>query len=378
MIPDAISHQWANCLNWAIIARINIVSKKKKSVKVGKDCKTKQLRWWRRHWKFLVTTAVALIASGWSIRFFTIKTTGGSTVCQIGGANTYIENLSSMSIENLDTNVVCNIFRGLLKNEISTVEHGDNNPMQFIAQILSGEYEKFDYANPTNQYAMALFYINGIGTKIDYEKAAKWMTLASEQNLNSAQHALAIMYDHGLGVNKDEVMATKLYIRSAENDYITAMHNVGVRYLLGQGVGRDYKKAFEYLDRAFQRGYIPSCGVLGDMYLKGDGVEKDELRGFVMIQAAADKFNSPLAQHLLARMYLDGEYVKQDVETGMSYMRKSADQGFPTAQYDLSQLYKEGRFVPKSDALSLVWLQRAEASVQDGILKCKVNISSGD
>ncbi len=120
MIPDAISHQCANCLNWAITARINIVSKKKKSVKVGKDCKTKQLRWWRRHWKFLVTTAVALIASGWSIHFFTIKTTGGSTVCQIGGANTYIENLSSMSIENLDTNVVCNIFHGLLDSVINS------------------------------------------------------------------------------------------------------------------------------------------------------------------------------------------------------------------------------------------------------------------
>ncbi len=351
------------------------MSKKKKSVKVGKDSKARQLPWWRRNLKFLITTAVALIASGWSIRFFTIKITGGSTVCQIGGANTYIENMSSMAIENLDTNVVYNIFHGLFKKEISKSEHGDDDPIQFITQVLSGEEERFDYANPTNQYGMALFYINGIGTRVDYEKAVKWMTLASEQNLNCAQHALAIMYDHGLGVNKDEVMATKLYIQAAENDYLAAMHNVGVRYLIGQGVGRDYQKAFEYLNRAYQRGFIPSCGVIGDMYLRGDGVEKDGLRGFIMIQVAADKFNSPLAQHLLARMYLDGEDVGQDVEKGMSYMRKAADQGYPTAQYDLSLLYKEGRFVSKSDALSLMWLQRAEASAQNRILKVDIHFS---
>lgn len=351
------------------------MSKKKNAVKARKDCKTRHLPWWRRNLKFLIATAATLIAGGWSIRFFTIKTTGGSTVCQIGGANTYIENLSSMSIENLDTNIVCNIFHGLFKKEILKTEHGDDNPVRLITQILSGEDERFDYANPTNQYGMALFYIKGIGTRIDYEKAAKWMTLASEQNLDSAQHALAIMYDHGLGVNKDETMAAKLYIQAADNGHVAAMHNIGVRYLIGQGIGRDYKKAFEYLDRAYQHGFIPSCGVLGDMYLKGDGVERDVMRGLVMIQVAADKFNSPLAQHLLARMYLDGEHVQQDVEIGMSYMRKSADQCYPTAQFDLSQLYKEGRFVPKNDALSLMWLQKAESSVKEGILKGEVNIS---
>ena len=111
------------------------------------------------------------------------------------------------------------------------------------------------------------------------------------------------------------------------------------------------------------------------MYVNGDGVKKDLLRGLVMLDVAADKFNSALAQHILARMYLDGTHVKKDIETGMSYMRKAAAQGYPTAQYDLAQIYQEGRFVPKQEAVALMWEKKAEESEKARILGGEINIS---
>ena len=59
----------------------------------------------------------------------------------------------------------------------------------------------------------------------------------------------------------------------------------------------------------------------------------------------------------------------------MSYMRKAADQGYPTAQYDLAQIYREGRFVPKQEAVALMWQKKAEESEKDSILGGEITIS---
>ena len=349
--------------------------KNKKRTCKGEVSPSKKLPWWRRNLKFISATIAGIVAGGLSIHVFTIKTTGGSSVLQIGGENTYIGQKSDMTVSMIDTNVVVNLLTSLINQNSSQTNYGANVTNSLVARMMSGDNGRFDLNNPTNQYGIALFYAKGIGTKVDYGNAAKWMTLSSNQGLPEAQFALAIMYNHGLGVSKDDGITIKLFKQAAEQGHLSAMHNLGVYYLWGHGVKRDCQKAFSYLNKAFEKGYIPSCGVLGFMYLNGDGVKKDVLRGLVMLGVAADKFNSELAQHILARMYLDGTHVKKDVETGMSYMRKAADQGYPTAQYDLAQIYREGRFVPKQEAVALMWQKKAEESEKDRILEGEITIS---
>lgn len=349
--------------------------KNKKLTCSGDTSSTGKQPWWRRNWKFIIATIAGLVAAGWSIHVFTIKTTGGPSVVQIGGANTYIGQKSDLTVSMIDTNIVENLVSSLIKRDVlKTISEG-NTTNSLVARIMSGDNGRFDLNNPTNQYGIALFYAKGVGTTKDYESAAKWMRLSSDQGFAAAQFALAIMYDQGLGVSKDASIAIKLLTQAAEQGYLSAMHNLGVYYLWGHGVKRDYPKAFSYLNEAFEKGYIPSGGVLGFMYVNGDGVKKDVLRGLVMLNVAADKFDSPLAQHILARMYLDGTHVEKDVETGLSYMRKAAAQGYPTAQYDLAQIYREGRFVPKQEAAALVWQKRADESEKASILGGKITIS---
>lgn len=349
--------------------------KNKKRTCSGDTSFTGKQPWWRRNLKFIIATIAGLVAGGWSIHVFTIKTTGGSSVLQIGRENTYIGQKSDMTVSTIDTNIVENLLSSLIKRDgLKTFSVG-NITNSLVARIMNGDNGRFDLNNPTNQYGIALLYAKGIGTKMDYESAAKWMTLASNQGLAPAQFALAIMYNHGLGVSKDEGVMIKLFRQAAEQGHLSAIHNLGVCYLWGWGVKRDCQKAFSYLNKSFEKGYIPSCGVLGFMYVNGDGVKKNVLRGLVMLDVAAEKFDSPLAQHILARMYLDGTHVKKDVEAGMSYMRKAAAQGYPTAQYDLSQIYREGRFVPKQESVALMWEKKAEESEKASILGGKINIS---
>ena len=349
--------------------------KNKKRICSGETSSTEKQSWWRRNLKFIIATIAGLVAGGWSIHVFTIKTTGGSSVLQIGGANTYIGQKSDLTVSMVDTNIVENVVSSLMKRDSLKTGCVGNVTNSFFARIMSGDNGRFDLNNPTNQYGIALFYAKGIGTKIDYESAAKWMTLSSTQGFAPAQFALAIMYNYGLGVSKDEGIMIKLFRQAAEQGHLSAIYNLGVCYLWGQGVKRDCQKAFSYLNKAFEKGDISSCGVLGFMYVNGDGVKKDLLHGLVMLNVAADKFNSSLAQHILARMYLEGTHVKKDVETGMSYMRKAAAQGYPTAQYDLAQIYREGRFVPKQEAVALMWEKKAEESEKARILGGEINIS---
>lgn len=53
---------------------------------------------------------------------------------------------------------------------------------------------------PLSQYLLGEAYEKGIGTRRNYEEAAKWYRLAADQNLAEAQYSLACCYVNGYGV----------------------------------------------------------------------------------------------------------------------------------------------------------------------------------
>jgi len=75
----------------------------------------------------------------------------------------------------------------------------------------------------------------------------------------------------------------------------------------------------------------------------------------------------PAAEFGLSAYY----YASDDKTQSMQWLRKSAQHGFPQAEYNLAMLYKVGQGVPLDAASSLMWFKRAAAQ---GLLKAQVAV----
>src|SRR5262245_43190097 len=54
-------------------------------------------------------------------------------------------------------------------------------------------------------------------------------------------------------------------------------------------------------------------------------------------------------------MYLKGEGVPVNMTTSLDWLRKAADQGDPTAQFNLGVMYSSGKGVPKDPVQAYMW-----------------------
>ena len=75
----------------------------------------------------------------------------------------------------------------------------------------------------------------------------------------------------------------------------------------------------------------------------------------------------PAAEFGLSAYY----YASDDKTQSMQWLRKSAEHGFPQAQYNLAVLYKVGQGLPQDAAKSVMWFKRAAAQ---GLLKAQVAV----
>ncbi|MDP2172532.1 MAG: tetratricopeptide repeat protein [Candidatus Cloacimonadaceae bacterium] len=90
---------------------------------------------------------------------------------------------------------------------------------------------------------------------------------------------------------------------------------------------------------------------LGDMYFEGYETEQDYKEAFKWYLRAAEQghgmaqYYVALAQYVLAKMFIDGQYIEQDLTKGLDLLQKASDQGLALAQYDLGTIYCEGKIV---------------------------------
>lgn len=100
--------------------------------------------------------------------------------------------------------------------------------------------------------------------QMDYEKAHRYLGLAVEARIPSAQRRLGFMLSLGLGVEKDLEIAAALYRWAAEAGDAVAKHNLGCMYLLGDGVTASAEEALRLLEEAMAEGFSQSANYLAD------------------------------------------------------------------------------------------------------------------
>src|SRR5271154_2622523 len=106
-----------------------------------------------------------------------------------------------------------------------------------------------------------------------------------------------------------------------DNDRITRFNASEIAYSRGK-----YDLAAKILTSLAADGDARSQNVLGVMYGSGVGVEKDMASAFSLYLKAAE-LNYAEGQINLGRCYLEGRGVTQDIELGVSWIRKAADAG---------------------------------------------------
>jgi len=86
---------------------------------------------------------------------------------------------------------------------------------------------------------------------------------------------------------------------------------------------------------------------------------------------AAGESNDPEAQYELAKQYMAGDTLPQDMAKAAQLYEKSAQQNFAPAQYRLAYLYEKGIGVAQNDKLSREWYEKAASQ---GVVKAMHNL----
>lgn len=88
-------------------------------------------------------------------------------------------------------------------------------------------------------------------------------------------------------------------------------------------------------------------------------VIKDDCQLVEDIVARATRIDLPTYQFLYGEMLLTGTCIHQNVNDGVYYVTKSAEQGLPVALYQLGLMYSEPKYLQKNDQRAIAMLEEA-------------------
>lgn len=164
---------------------------------------------------------------------------------------------------------------------------------------------------------------------------------------------------------------------AAEGGHPVAQWKLGRMYANGDGVAQDDLRAYDYFSKianahaedspsAPQAAIVANAFVaLGKYYVSGIAntrVKADPERAREMFSYAASYFGNAEAQYSLAKMYLDGVGMPQDVKYGIRWLGLAARKGQHQAQALLGQMLFNGDKLQRQAARGLMWLTLAQDS----------------
>ncbi|EXX50442.1 uncharacterized protein OCT59_023895 [Rhizophagus irregularis] len=198
-------------------------------------------------------------------------------------------------------------------------------------------YQKaVELENVVAQLVLASIYIEGKGIKKNYNKAFELSKKLAKVGNPNGINRLGYCYSMGIGTEINMKKAFKLYQKAADLGNIRAQCNLINLYLDGDGTEKDYNKAFELAKKSAED-HSDGMNLLGYCYNNGIGTNIDKKKAFELFQEAA-KLECCDAQYNLALMYEDGEGIKQNIDQAIYWYKKSANQGFQSAQNKLKYL----------------------------------------
>lgn len=237
-------------------------------------------------------------------------------------------------------------------------------------------------------FNLGILLSKGVGGAADLERAAALFKRAGDAGLAMGQHNLALAYYAGKGVLKDHKQAKFWWERAARQGHTQAQFNLGALLWNGDGIAKDSNQAVIWFRQASNAGHIQARTFLDTIFdqtefaiaaetadnappkdldpklssaLNSAGeayTQKDYTEAFSQWNDAANMGDAD-AQYQVARLYQQGQGIKQDSAKAFEFIQLSASNGQAQAQYELAQYYLQGNMVDKNDTLALYWMQSA-------------------
>ena len=167
--------------------------------------------------------------------------------------------------------------------------------------------------NITAQGRVAVCYLKGYQTPIDYRKAFEWASKAATAEDPCGYFVLGKLYSTGLGnIRINQEKANKYFERASSGFQIMSKND----------------------------GSAEDC-LLAELYLFGLGVEKRPASALFLLKKCAWRY--PPASSLLGIMYRDGIAVKKDLKRAGRDFLFAAEKKMPAGQYNLAHLYEKAK-----------------------------------
>jgi TPR repeat protein len=262
--------------------------------------------------------------------------------------------------------------------------------------------------NRIAQRSLAFFYLKGLVTAINYDVALSWYTKAAEAGDSIAQVTLGKLYRKGDCIKQDLSMAVKWYMLAARQGNIAAQNCLSQLYqrdMLGDidldGDITEYTTYcsmnsrlstklslnisklgdlpnFKHLNELGRRTLIgdgPAMYEIGLRYLNGDkGFNKDQDTGIQWIKNSANAKHKD-AQLMIANLYKHGSSVNQDYYKASIWYKTLATQKNSAAKCNVGVMYNEGLGVRNDPLEASKWFtwaadqKNSDAQFNLGMLK---------
>lgn len=223
--------------------------------------------------------------------------------------------------------------------------------------------------------ALGIKYLEGDGVDVSYTLADKYLKKAAIEGNAVAQYRYAIMLALGLtGKKSDPRRAVTWLLKSAIQNYSPALREYGLCFSNGFGVPCNYMQAFVFLNKAIEAGDFEAMVDLSDLYASGvvtiDDCESNIVK---LCQTAADN-NIASASNKLGSWYYNGDYgLEKDLNKAAECFKKAGELGLKNALFNLAMTYKEqnsteqmiatleecvkNKFMPAYEELSNLYLE---------------------
>lgn len=220
---------------------------------------------------------------------------------------------------------------------------------------------KYFQKSAENEFAPAMYdYVLSSPTMTN-EKGLKYIKSAAVQGFAPAQVTLSRLYWFSYPDFKESMYWCNLAVGQNYKWAELWLSNI---YGFAPEEERDVDKAVEILEKLSEQGFSYAQLYLGSLYFNGlCEMEVDIAKAFELWDKASNN-NNPCAQYLLGYYYLIGENElngkRVDYNKALEYLKKSSDQGFPYAFYQISEMYKKGYGVEKNLDEAKKWEQKAK------------------
>ncbi len=218
-------------------------------------------------------------------------------------------------------------------------------------------------------------YYYGRGIDKDVYSAFQWYFESAKSNNPAALFNVALCYDEGIGIEENKIEALRWYKKAADAGVLPAKFNLAMYYKDGAKFSsdsgdvfleKDFQKSLKILKECSNSGFPPADRELAKMYLNGNNLKQDKILGLKLLESSANK-KDPEALYLLAKYKIE-----TGVEVGMVFpmIEKAAESNVVDAFELIGACYEIGRGTPQNKDRAVQYYKKAaEAGVVSAQLR---------